>query len=69
MVFWTCGKSNKVKLLETAIWADLLCHNLFPRKILSIEVQVAELREFAKRKEFEVIDYIIESKTAFMENL
>lgn len=34
------------------------------KQILSIEAQIAELREFAKRENLNVIDYITESKTA-----
>ncbi len=34
------------------------------RQILSIEAQVAELKEFAAKENLEVIDYVFESKTA-----
>ena len=34
------------------------------RQILSIEAQVAELREFAEKENLEIIDFVLESKTA-----
>src|SRR3989304_5951773 len=34
------------------------------RQILSIEAQVAELKEFAARENLEIVDFILESKTA-----
>ena len=34
------------------------------RQVLSIEAQIAELREFAKKESLEIIDELIESKTA-----
>ncbi|MEK7577602.1 MAG: recombinase family protein [Patescibacteria group bacterium] len=34
------------------------------RQLLSIEAQIAELQEFAKREQLEVIEYITEAKTA-----
>ena len=36
------------------------------RQLLSIEAQIAELQEFAKREQLEVIQYITEAKTAKM---
>ncbi|KKP88113.1 MAG: Recombinase, partial [Candidatus Nomurabacteria bacterium GW2011_GWC2_35_8] len=34
------------------------------RQVLSIEAQIAELKEFAKRERFEIVDTLIESRTA-----
>ena len=34
------------------------------RQILSIEAQIAEVKEFATRENLDIIDYIVESKTA-----
>ena len=34
------------------------------RQILSIEAQVAELKEFAEREELEIVEWVTESKTA-----
>ena len=34
------------------------------RQILSIEAQVAELTEFAKRENLEIVEFISEAKTA-----
>ena len=34
------------------------------RQILSIEAQIAEVKEFAQRENLEIVEYIIESKTA-----
>ncbi|PIU73718.1 recombinase family protein, partial [Candidatus Shapirobacteria bacterium CG06_land_8_20_14_3_00_40_12] len=34
------------------------------RQILSIEAQITEVKEFATRENLEIIEYIIESKTA-----
>ena len=34
------------------------------RQVLSIEAQIAELKEFAKREKLEVVDFLTESKTA-----
>ena len=34
------------------------------RQILSIEAQIAEVKEFATRENLEIVEYIIESKTA-----
>ena len=34
------------------------------RQILSIEAQIAEVKEFALRENLEIVDFIIESRTA-----
>ena len=34
------------------------------KQVLSIEAQIAELKEFAKRENFSVVDFVIEAKTA-----
>ena len=34
------------------------------RQILSIEAQIAEVKEFAQRENLEIVDFIIESRTA-----
>ena len=34
------------------------------KQVLSIEAQIAELREFAKRDHFQIVDFVIEAKTA-----
>lgn len=34
------------------------------RQVLSIEAQIAELKEYAQREHLEIVDFITESKTA-----
>ena len=34
------------------------------KQVLSIEAQIAELQEFAKRENLEIVDFVVESKTA-----
>jgi len=34
------------------------------KQVLSIEAQIAELKEFAKRDHFQIVDFVIEAKTA-----
>ncbi len=34
------------------------------KQVLSIEAQIAELREFAKRDSLEIVEFIMEAKTA-----
>ena len=36
------------------------------RQILSIEAQIAELKEFAKKERLEIVEFITEAKTAKM---
>ena len=36
------------------------------KQVLSIEAQIAELKEFAKRDHLEVVEFITEAKTAKM---
>ena len=34
------------------------------KQVLSIDAQIAELKEFAKKENLEILDFVIESRTA-----